>query len=582
MKRAVNHFCLALILTSVGTFATKTAAQASGPADDLFRLVPTDSGVTLAVEDLRGHSKEIRDSALFEGLNRLEAVRSWLGSDQSRMVERISKEVQAGFGVSLEVIRDDLLGDAVILALQPGPATKPDLAQGLLLVRPRDHELVSRLLKALNQIQTRSGELDRVESRPRGGLTYMVRHFKAGHRPSEFYIQLHDGTFAWSNSESMIQGVIDRNAAIGTGLGDDPRFRKVRKGLPERALLSLFVNPRLLERLMTDGSPASKPSEDLMPKLLARYLGAVSQLGFAVQWHDGLVIHSHEVLDPEKLEPWLKRWLTRAPSTPTSPAKIPESAVALVSANIDFEAVAEAAHELIPESERASFANLKLAAQGMLLGHDPMTWLIPRLHRGVLIYLDVEPNPTARPSFPWVAVVGWSNRAGLDDLAGPIDNALRTLFALVAVDPKSREAQLKVETRPSGEARLTCLTRGNRTIMAYRSDPDQLAIGNSADAINRLASGPSNTTLAEIRSKHVADAETFAVVDVQKLVREVKRLKEPIAQKLAARSHRPVNATERDLGQLIDLASLFRAFTFSTITSKDATEIHRTLGLIAR
>jgi hypothetical protein len=572
--------CLTLVLTWIVTFAT--IANGSGPADDLFRLVPADSGVTLAIEDLRGHSREIRDSALFQGLSRLEVVRSWLGSDRFRMVNQTLKVMQGELGISLEVIRDDLLGEAVILALQPGPPTQPDLAKGLLLVRPRDRELIPRLLRSLNEIQTKAGELDRVEPRVRGSLTYMVRRFKAGQRPSEFYIQLDDGTFGWSNSEGMIQGVIDRKGGIGSGLSDDPRLQKVRRGLPDRALLRLFVNPRLLERLVVDPSRSTKTSQDRLATMLARYLGAVAQVGFAVQWHEGFEIHSHAVLEPEKVGARLKRWLTQPPSPVAPVAQVPSTAVALFSANLDFEALANAVVELLPDPDRAAIANLKLVGQGILLGHDPVTWVLPRLNPGALAYLEIEPNPEARPAFPWVAVVGWQSKPALDDLTGPIDNAIRTLFAMVAVDPKYREAHLKVETRPLGDARLTWLARGARVLLAYRTDHDQLVIGNSTEAVARFASGPPNSTLAEIRAKHVPDAETFAVVDVQRLVGEVRRLQVPMARRLAARSRRPVAATERDLGQVVDLAMLFRAFTFSTITSKDANEIHRTLGLIAR
>jgi hypothetical protein len=309
---------LFLVLAAIGS--PTSTARGSGPADELLRLVPVDSGVTLAVEDLRGQSREIRESTLFDALRRLDAVRGWLGSDHFRMFERTAKELEKGFGVSIEVIRDDLLGDAVIFALQPGPPAQPNLSRGLLLLRPRDRDLVSRLLKTMNEIQTQTGELERVTSRSRGTQTYSVRQFKANLRPPEYYIQLDDGTFGWSTSEEMIQGVIDRKATSGSGLGDDPNFRKLRKGLPDRALVSLFVNPRLIERLMTDASKSPKASKERLPAMFARYLEAVSQLGFALQWRDGVVLHSHEVLDPEKLEPWLKRWLTRPSTTPASPA----------------------------------------------------------------------------------------------------------------------------------------------------------------------------------------------------------------------------------------------------------------------
>jgi hypothetical protein len=47
------------------------------------------------------------------------------------MIERTSNEVRTGLGISLETLRDDLFGDAVVFALQPGPATQPDLANSI-------------------------------------------------------------------------------------------------------------------------------------------------------------------------------------------------------------------------------------------------------------------------------------------------------------------------------------------------------------------------------------------------------------------------------------------------------------------
>src|SRR4051794_35196442 len=126
----MRRSCLSLVLLWGGIFAP--IASGSGPADDLLKLVPTDTGLTLTVEDLRGHTQEIVGSPLFEGLNRLAAVRAWYASDRFRMVERASRDIQGALGVPLGTIRDEVLGDAVILTLKPGPAGKPDQAQGLL------------------------------------------------------------------------------------------------------------------------------------------------------------------------------------------------------------------------------------------------------------------------------------------------------------------------------------------------------------------------------------------------------------------------------------------------------------------
>ena len=117
------------------------SARGAGPADELFRLVPPDAGVTLAVEDLSGHAREFLASPLAERLGRLPAVRDWLASDRSRRLRNARREVEAALGVDLATIRDGLLGDAVVLTLHVPPGGRPDEARGLLLVRVRDRPL---------------------------------------------------------------------------------------------------------------------------------------------------------------------------------------------------------------------------------------------------------------------------------------------------------------------------------------------------------------------------------------------------------------------------------------------------------
>src|SRR5262245_46882920 len=96
-------------------------ARAEGPADGLLRLVPPDAGVTLVVENLRGHVRQFLDSPLADGLGRLPAVRAWLGSDRFDQLRRSRRDIEAALGVDLARVRDDLLGDAVVLALQVPP-----------------------------------------------------------------------------------------------------------------------------------------------------------------------------------------------------------------------------------------------------------------------------------------------------------------------------------------------------------------------------------------------------------------------------------------------------------------------------
>ena len=206
-------WCLALAIVSVGRLAE--GADSPGPADDLLRLVPPDSTVVVTVEGLRDQARIIGESRLVADLRKLPVVRSWLDSEKALSLKHSCSQIEAALGVRLADLRDQLLGDAVVLVLRMDPEapTDPSRARGLLLLRARDPALVERLIGAFNTAQRASGELERVGDRRRAETTYHVREFPAGSgRPPEWYVSDPDGTFAFSNSEAMIQGVIDRKS----------------------------------------------------------------------------------------------------------------------------------------------------------------------------------------------------------------------------------------------------------------------------------------------------------------------------------------------------------------------------------
>ena len=162
-------------------------------------------------------------------------------------------------GLSYEIVRDDLLGDAVILSFQPGPPGRPDQGRGVLLVRPRDRAWSSApesLERRTDEIRRAGGRRGTVEGVP----VLQGSQVQTGRSPLGNYILLDDGSFAWSNSEALIQGVIDREWTPGSGLGDDPSFQKVRRGLPDRPFISLFVNPRVMGRVVLDGARSGSPA----------------------------------------------------------------------------------------------------------------------------------------------------------------------------------------------------------------------------------------------------------------------------------------------------------------------------------
>ena len=246
------------------------------PADALLRLVPPDVAVVVTVEGLRDHASAFLKSRLAGDLRRLPAVRAWLASEKYQHFERSRAQIETLLGANLTDVRDELLGDAVILALRLPPEAPADASQarGILLVQARDPALLERLIRVVNTIQQESGELAGVAERQRNGTTYHVREFPAAaNRPPEWYVAYPDGTFAFSNSEAMIQSVIDRKARRRTAQTGRrparksipawvscPGSRRSRGKLPERALARLFVDPRHFERLLA-GAAAAEQAE---------------------------------------------------------------------------------------------------------------------------------------------------------------------------------------------------------------------------------------------------------------------------------------------------------------------------------
>ncbi len=211
-----------------------------------------------------------------------------------------------------------------------------------------------------------------------------------------------------------------------------------------------------------------------------------------------------------------------------------------------------------------------------------MTEVLPRLGPGAILAVEIEPDRSIQRRFPLVAAVGWSVGPGPDDLAGPIDNAMRTLLAFYSFNPKRKLSRLRVESRSVGDVPVTVLTDGLHARLAYRVDRDRLVVGNSPEAVARFGTGQPPSTIADVRARSFPEAETFAIIDLIRLTREVRLLRGPIAAALAARSKRPVAAADRDLLDLLAVAELFKAATFTSDASKDASEVRRTIGLMAR
>ena len=532
------------VLIGAHLFAAEPGAR---PADALLRLVPPDAAVVLTVEGLRDQVRAFTGSRLAADLWQLPAVRAWLDSEKYQQFEQSRAQIEAVLGANLTDLRDELLGDAVVLALRLPPEAPADSSQarGLLVFRARDRALLERLIRVVNTTQKDSGELAQVGDRQRAGTTYHVREFPAAAaRLPEWYVAYPDGTFAFSNSEPLIHAVIDRKGAardllkklqvtppahgsvakIEPGLGDLPKLQSVQRRLPERALARLFIDPRHIGRLLAAAPRPAKPSDARFMALLERYLAAVDYAGAALVWNDrSIVLHTVETLDPSHLDSWLRRWAggTRRPDPALE--RVPPTALAMVSSHVDAVALHDALSLIVPDEDQPKLANIETILTGLLLGQDLRTQILPRLGPGVLAYLDSpsewdqggagSSGPPAGSSWPFPLVVvvslGGDGQGGSSlgearpkeakardpapiTMAAALENGLRTVLALTAMDEKRNQGRSRILTRVVAGATVTTLDSPISFAYAVDSAGSRLVLGTSAGSVARYLESASD------------------------------------------------------------------------------------------
>ena len=170
----------------------------------------------LTVEDLRGQVRDLLASRLASDFLNLPAVKSWFDSEKYEQLETARDQIEGMLQAKLTEIRDQVLGDAVVIALRlpPDRPFDPGKAQGILVLKAGNPALLKRLIDLINTIQKQNGELATVVERVRGDVSYFVREFPAGSdRRAEAYVTFPDGTFAISNFGELITDLIDRKAA---------------------------------------------------------------------------------------------------------------------------------------------------------------------------------------------------------------------------------------------------------------------------------------------------------------------------------------------------------------------------------
>ncbi len=573
-----------LILIPLFLASTAMSLAAERPADALLKIAPADASLTISVENLKERRRAFLTSPLGEALQTLPSYQRWRASAGFSRFAKARKEIEQALGTDLVTATDDLLGDAVVLVLRVEPDGPADEPRGLLLLKFRNEGTVTRLIDAINDGERQAGTLVALDERKQGNRPYTVRRFARGTKPDEAYAILPDQVFVWSNSEALVTGVLDRHDRHA-GLLTDPDFSAVRSGLPAQAVVSFYVSGAFLRLIPTEMPDDGDPGQQLSVKAIRQYLDSIRYVGMSLRVDGDLRLDSLERRDVAKLGPVARGETPSPPGDEGLLSRIPPDTIVLGSGQINFVAIKQAVLLWLNDKDRQKAEHLLQTLSGFTLARSVEDEVIPALGPGAVGVLAGPRSSGDQLGRP-VLLFGLEFRGG-EPMARSIENGVRSIFTLLALDPKRADENLQVSTSMVNDQPIMSLN-GRISVLAAGVGPSLLAMGNNPEAVaefldasNRPAHSRKPMALLD-RQARFAKANAFVHVDLEAAHRLGTRIQGWLVRSVSKNRGGDEASARRDVEQVLGLMRLFRAGYLTRLVSDDLVTVRHSLVLVPR
>src|SRR5262245_16661108 len=215
-------------------------SYSASPRDELLRLVPDDAGFCVIVRDLREQFDRLAKSPFAAHFAASPLGQALAKSPELQKLAEFDRHLNANLSLSWAQLRDEIVGDAVVLAYTPGPPDRPEKEQGLLLAHARRADLLAGLLERLNEVQKKAGEVTAVEGRTHRGQTYQMR--RKAKDVEEFYC-IRGRILILSDKEEALTRALDRASSAPSA--EPPALARRMDSLGiGRSLAVCWLNPK--------------------------------------------------------------------------------------------------------------------------------------------------------------------------------------------------------------------------------------------------------------------------------------------------------------------------------------------------
>jgi hypothetical protein len=362
----------AVYLVALLASAAPCPAQPLSPRDELLRLVPPDSGLCFVVTDLRHHAARWHKSEWVAALTRSTLGQAVAATPELAALRKFQDDLSARLGVDWRTFRDDIIGEALVFAYQPGPANNPRGEKGIVLVHVPQPESLGRLIDNLNRAQQQSGELKELEVREHRGSKYMCR---VAVKESQYYFR--DGpVFAYTAQEELIKWVIDKRRSDGN---DRPRLAEyLRRAGGERAVASILVNPRAFDVALEQQAAGLRGVDGTVFRSFVDLWNALDTVVLSCTAEDNLECKLTMLASEHKLPAAARASFMHRPQSSDLWKRFPDNALVAVALRLDATELARALRELAPPEARQALQD-SLQPLAALVGIDLARDLAPNL-----------------------------------------------------------------------------------------------------------------------------------------------------------------------------------------------------------
>jgi hypothetical protein len=533
---------LALVL-----LAALAVPAAAAPRDELLRLVPDDVGFCLLLQDLRGHAAALRDSPFIEQVRASALGEMLRGAKEIKRLDAVEDKLRQHLDIDWTRLREDILGDALVLAYKPGPPGKEDAEQGLVLVRAREAKPLADLVERVNKVQKESGELKELEERDHKGIKYYRR---VDRKETAFY-SLRGPVLIYSGQEDMLRQALDRERAAAAT--ESAVVRALREMGAEKALFALWVNPRALDaEVDAKGATASEkePARAAGHKTIADCWKALDAIVVAVHLDRDLAVSVGVRGRPGAMPAGVRRFLAECAKPSELWRIFPDNALFALALHVNAPALFKAVEDFLSPEARVSLRTQIDGNLGvLLLGQDFVKDVLPAIGPdwGVCV---APPQPGDKGWFPQVlAAVRMEPGPGADSVQSLLSSLLQLVVtpAIIAHNRAhpDRLLSLRKDTIDKQEVKYlsgeSVLPPGLQPALGPRDG--YLVLASSLDAFRRFrAAGPAPAPAGDTPLLRISFKEARAFI---------KQRREALAQALADREGLTAEDADRRLDGIL-------------------------------